>query len=175
MKLIKVQPEHFIVVDNTNIDMGDFIFEVSNREITEANDEWNGEESNDEWKKIIYSTQPLDGVELISLSEVRELIGEVDVEKLAEKYISDKISDSFVFEWDIHLLIASYIDGYNQCLQDNKDKIYTDSDIRRVVLFSRAIHNDSLSSQQIFEEVMLHIRPKTQWNVQFVDGELRLI
>jgi hypothetical protein len=193
MKLIKVQPEHFIVVDNTNIDMGDFIFEVSNREITEANDEWNGEESNDEWKKIIYSTQPLDGVELISLSEVRELIGEVDVESIAEKTAD-------ALQWDFEDpcgsgysdFIDGFVNGYNKAIENKK---YTEEDLRKAVDMARDIADDSAHDtftvdditgcteictygwreKYSNEKIIQHIQPKTEWDVEFVDGKIKLI
>ncbi len=175
MKLIKVQPDNFVVVDNSEVKVGDWYYSSKNvvaRMTEEMMGYYTLRNLLDTINKITHSTKELDGVKTLLLSEVKETIGEVDVEKLVEEYIGDKISDPF--EWVKSLLIAGYIDGYNQCLQDNKDKIYTDSDIRRVVLLSRAF-SDSLTGQQIFEEVMLHIRPKTQWDVQFVDGELRLI
>ena len=63
----------------------------------------------------------------LSLSEVKELIREVDVEKKAEKFIGceyDDIEDSID-----QISYDSFIRGYNQALEDNKDRKYTEKDI----------------------------------------------
>ena len=63
----------------------------------------------------------------LSLSELKELIGEVDVEKKAEKFIGCKYDD---IEDSIDQIgHDSFIRGYNQALEDNKDRKYTEKDI----------------------------------------------
>lgn len=175
MKLIKVQPDYFVVVDNSEIKVGDWYYSSKNvvaKMTEEMLDYYTLRNLLDTIIKITHSTKELDGVKTLLLPEVKETIGEVDVEKLAKEYIGDKISDPF--EWVKSLLIAGYIDGYNQCLQDNKDKIYTESTIRSVVVASRA-YGQSYTNKDVVEIMLKHIRPRTQWDVKFVDGELRLI
>lgn len=182
MKLIKVQPNQFVVVDNSEVKVGDWYYSskgVVAKMTEEMLDYYKFKNLLDSVSKITHSTKGLGGVKTLSLPEVKETIGEVDVEKLVEEYVENYCNHNDL-EYSVlsdavkTILGISFIEGYNRCLQDNKEKIYTDSDIKRVVLLSRAF-SDSLTNQQIFEEVMLHIRPKTQWDVQFVDGELRLI
>ena len=115
-KLIKITDNHYVVVDDSEIEQDDYITRLSNKEITKANDEWSGD-THEDWKKITDSTQLLgvkpitdkvviqedkagnplmsaqyveldmsSTVKPLSLKEVKELIGEVDVEKKAEEY-----------------------------------------------------------------------------------------
>ena len=91
-KLIKLNPEHYIIVDDSKINNGDVHFDFDKNEI----DIWEGNLHSNRFKckKITHSTQPLESmnhgnyssnvyldIEKLSLQEVKELIGEVDVEK----------------------------------------------------------------------------------------------
>ena len=86
MKLIKINTDHYIIVDETIQPVNAYYYDsfinairnTSGAEYGEANHCW----------KITHSTQPLgigwqQEVKELSLSEVKKLIGEVDVEKKA--------------------------------------------------------------------------------------------
>jgi hypothetical protein len=72
-----------------------------------------------------HSTIDIKGVLPLSLQEVKELIGEVDVETKVEKYTSH---DMF---W--------YKQGYNQALEDNKEKKYTEDDMIDAIIYGSSL------------------------------------
>ncbi|HBT92866.1 MAG TPA: hypothetical protein DEB23_01080 [Chitinophagaceae bacterium] len=127
MKLIKINTDHYIIVDDSEIKEGDWTYHHV-KGIYEARVD--GAYTNQ--KKITHSTIPkgmmvIEGIKRLSLQEVKELIGEVDVEKKAEKFIGceyDDIEDSIG-----QIGYDSFIRGYNQALEDNKDRKYTEKDI----------------------------------------------
>lgn len=100
------------------------------------------------------------GINPLNLFEVKELIGEVDVEQKACKY-------NPVNKLDAEFIRAAYIEGYNQSLDDNKEKKYTEEDVIRIVEKSR---ETGLTA----EYLLLSLQPKTEWEVEFVDGKLKL-
>lgn len=93
MKLIKINKDHYIVVDDSEIKKGDYFYSIRNL-IEKAIINY---PSGEHIGKITHSTQPLESIvtensfkryEFIPLQEVKELIGEVDVEK---KYTEEDI------------------------------------------------------------------------------------
>ena len=67
MKLIKITEEHYIVVDNSKIEQEDWFYNPATKEILYASKEmlsWNSNTSQEHkgWKKITYSTIPLDKI-----------------------------------------------------------------------------------------------------------------
>jgi hypothetical protein len=133
MKLIKINTDHYVVVDDDGT--------------------------------RTHSTIDIKGVLPLSLQEVKELIGEVDVETKVEKYTSH---DMF---W--------YKQGYNQALEDNKEKKYTEDDLAEAILRTidacNKAQKDSYGELEIDEEAIIQsFQPKTEWEVEFVDGKLKL-
>lgn len=138
MKLIKLNKDHYIIVDDS--------------------------------EKMTHSTSVFDEHNLdlqnISLQEIKELIGEVDVDKKVEEvypqtYYSGIHIDGF--------LKAGYVKGYNQALEDNKDKKYTEKDLKRY-------HNIMcLYGNVKGEEYIQSLQPKTEWEVEFIDNKLKLL
>ncbi len=94
------------------------------------------------------------------LSEVKELLGVVDVEKKA-----DDFCDRYFTEKG-KLISVAYKSGYNQCLEDNKEKKYTEEDLRKMwkLGYNERNLDDSIES----------FKPKTEWEVEFVNGKLKL-
>jgi hypothetical protein len=206
MKLIKINPDHFIVVndfyesksDIKQEDVNSFFYHKEEGvvfvdrivNVSLICDNIKTEFFYASLRKITHSTKELEDVKILSLSEVKEVIGEVDVEKLAEEYIGDKISDPF--DPLKRLLIAGYIDGYNRALKDHK---YTEEDLRKAVDMARDIADDSAHDtftvddikgcteictygwreKYSNEKIIQHIQSKTQWDVEFVDGKIKLI
>lgn len=133
MKLIKLQPDHYIIVDDSEINEGDWVFNEKSKEIYPITII---EEVVYYEKKITHSTEPLedyaraDGktikvyvqVKSFHLYEVKELLVEVDVEKKAEEYGKSIGTKDGTASFD-------YKRGYNQCLEDNKEKKYTKEDL----------------------------------------------
>lgn len=153
MKLIKLSDIHYVVVDDSEIKEGDwFINETNNIEQGISNYPYKS--LSPECKKITHSTNiDWNEVYYIPLSEVKELIGEVNIEEKAWKYNP--------------FMRVAYIKGYNQCLEDNKEKKWTDADVIRIVEKSR---QTGLTA----EYLMLSLYSQTEWEVEFVDGKLKL-
>ena len=180
MKLIKLNTDHYIIVDDSKIQEGDWLYSFDNGLIVQANkgsaDTINSKSLNGKgYGKITHSTQPeslgmgwMQSVLPLLLSEVKELIGEVDVEKMIEVEFNK-------FQKENPIIPNSYFNpfklgvlkGYNQALEDNKEKKYTDEDVIRIVEKSR---ETGLTA----EYLMMTLQPKTEWEVEFVDGKLKL-
>jgi hypothetical protein len=167
MKLIKINTDHYVVVDDSEIKEGDWYYWEITKTIQIAKlDSLNRlPKSSDGSKKITHSTQPFNNrphfaqYGLITLSEVKELIGEVDIwQKFKE---IDGSCQKGEYE---HWLFES---GYNQALEDNKEKKYTEEDVIRIVEKSR---ETGLTA----EYLLLSLQPKTEWEVEFIDGKLKL-
>lgn len=86
MKLIKINIDHYVVVDDSQIKDGDWLLDTTDNTIWYCHKDMPS--LFPECKKITHSTQPLeyedntytyDKVKYIPLSYIKELIGEVDV------------------------------------------------------------------------------------------------
>lgn len=183
MKLIKINTDHYIIVDETKIKMDDWYLDDTNTiryAITEAASYWAHRKH---YKKVTHSTQPLEDIEVdkyvpkmpiydkiqqITLSEVKELIGEVDVEKKAEEEYPTYDGDLLGIANNQKRSRIDFIKGYNQAIEDNKDKKYTEEDVIRIVEKSR---KTGLTA----EYLLLSLQPKTEWEVEFIDGNLKLV
>ena len=166
MKMIKLTEKHYILVD----DKFDPI-DSDRKYVHKSGRIWQWDSgmayvSNNPPQPITHSTQPeflgtgwMQSVQPLLLSEVRELIGEVDVEKKAQ------------IQWgNVHRTgVLGYIDGYNQALEDNKDRKYTEEDMQWAL--HHAKYHQELTIEQIIEA--LH-QPKTEWEVEIVNGKLKL-
>lgn len=176
-RLIKLSSDHYIIVDDSEIKEGDWVyqqnFEKTNNQIISIKTEFQSNVANDKnesftKRKITHSTQPgslgmgwMQSVQPLFLSEVKELTGEVDVEKKAQ------------IQWgNVHRTgVLGYIEGYNQCLEDNKDKKFTEE------IFDTAIQvvgSDKVTTIRDF--LLEHIQPKTEWEVEYDEnGKLKLV
>ena len=185
MKLIKINSDHYIVVDDSEIKEGDYVYNISSKTIFQAKKSLielinspNVELTTN--KKITHSTQPeslgmgwMQSVLPLFLSEVKELTGEVDVEKKAYRFRRD-YQDSF--KWMNECLMndaihrqEGYKAGYNQALEDNKHRKYTEEDMQWALHHVK--YHQELTIELIIEA--LH-QPKTEWEVEIVDGKLKL-
>ena len=160
MKQIKLSNTHYIVVDDSEIKEGDWCLDFDNKRIYQSKtDEHKGI-----FQKITHSTQPLgigwqqEVIEL-SLQEVKELIGEMDVEKKAQEYAIKSSSSSRESRR------KGYLDGYNQCLEDYKDKKYTEEDLRKA--WKIGYRGESI------EEYVQSLQSPTEWEVEIVEGKLK--
>lgn len=200
MKLIKINTDHYVVVDDSEIQEGDWYIDDTNRIRQAVMGDGLYWAVRNGYKKITHSTEPLGflneygstadlkcdwtNVKFLPISEVKELIGEVDIHlKAMSKYSLGEINN----EHDFTL-------GYNQALEDNKEKKYTEEDIRKAIEMARDIKDDS--AHDIFtaedisgcaevctygwrnrykdEEIIQSLQPKTEWEVEIIDGKLKL-
>ena len=187
MKLIKINTDHYIIVDNSEIKEGDwFIDSLGIRQVTSFAGVMVVKDIT-HIKKITHSTQPFncncsnkgyrldtncaernhcfDKIQYLSLQEVKELIGEVDVKKKAKEYVG---------WWDEHddQDVKLFTRGYNQALEDNKDKKYTEEDIDKAYWAGMQFVGEDKGS---FGEFIQSLQPKTEWEVEMIDGKLKLM
>lgn len=179
MKLIKINPDHYIIVDDSEIREGDwFINETNNIEQGIGNYPYKS--LSPECKKITHSTQPLEyspkigkywnKVQPVSLSEIKELIGEVDVEKKSYTFIKE-IGGTREQR-------LAYIDGYREAIEDNKHMRFTYDELLTLALrcwntASNPMERSVNNLNKIVDEYIQRFET-TQWDVEFVDGKLKL-
>lgn len=182
MKIIKINTDHYVVVDDSEIKEGDWLLDITDNTIWDCHKDMPNSLF-PECKKITHSTQPLeydedntytyDKVKYIPLSYIKELIGEVDVEKKArEEGGYDVFRDRII-----------YSHGYNQALEDNKEKKYTEEDIVKAIEMAReGIRVTRISEWETEKEfdyndyqIIQSLQPKTEWEVEIVDGKLKLV
>jgi len=194
MNLIKINTDHYVVVDDSEIKYKDWYLDDTNQVrmcVVLDTDYW---KSRKEYKKITHSTralEPIDGryiyyrIQPLSLQEVKELIGEVDVEKKAEKFIGCEYAD---IEDNIDQVgYDSFIRGYTQCLEDNKDRKYTREEVHGLMckafiqgwkkydVVEAGLEGLDTDVECAWILMRYDTTPlKTQWIVDFVDGKLKL-
>ena len=181
----KLSEDHYIVMDDSEITTGDIVAE---KLLTGKYELFTIHTLNDidksTQKKIIYSTQPeslgvgwMQSVQPLLLSEIKELLGAVDVHKKACAFTKE-IGGT-------HEQRLAYIDGYKEALEDNKEKKYTNEDmltIRNKLVTILPVGNvaawDMIQAvskyTKWFDEYVESLQPKTEWEVEFVDGKLKL-
>lgn len=168
MKLIKINPEHYIIVDDSEIKEGDYKYHHV-KGIVKAI--CNGAYTNE--FKITHSTQPLEeytyeesgegvfgkdffNIKPLDLSYIKSLVGEVDIEKR-------------IYDTDFRGDTNSYKQGYIQAIEDNKDKRFSEEDIEKAIRWARK--NKSVYKETFDYEVEEYIssltQPKDTWEVYF--------
>lgn len=199
MKLIKLNTDHYVIVDDSEIKVGDWIVNI--------NGYWKGKiaqstgEVMDCWKKITHSTQPFncncsnkgyrldtncaernhcfDKIQYLSLQEVKEILGEVNVEKKVknEMGIPDYLPTNSMSP-SMQGSLEFGIKCYTQALEDNKDKKYTEEDLKKAIEFGYQLrcNNRPINSGHnwVKDFIAQSLQPKTEWEVEFIDGKLKL-
>lgn len=136
MKLFKTEDGKYLlwVDETTPIDQYDWI--TRKDELTQANDEWDGE-THEEWKKVVaYLPLTLDAVPLEGVPLLPELSKQEEyVEQLAEKY-----AEQFMSHKDDKLTVLggnrknAFIAGYKAASQDRK---FSEEDLRMAINMAR--------------------------------------
>lgn len=175
MKLIKLQQDHYIIVDDSKIQEGDWMYlqqgntpstkqgEIARCEFADANN------LGVIWKKITHSTQPLDtingfpafivdGVQELLLQEVKELIGEVDVEK--NMWYERNVQNPYSSDSLLHTGFNKGFElGYNQAIEDNKEKKYTKENLGYLL---NLLTYDDLTEDEKIESCIEYIKDLLQ-------------
>jgi len=213
MKLIKLKKDHYVIVDDSEIKVGDFYLRYNQKimKCTEMKLSFNEslkkeeviilsngcgdpyERSRNYLKKITHSTQPIevyekdpqwqmwDKVTELNLSDVKEVIGEVDIIDKAMKFSEVPFTGAFDNEKYRIAKEIGYITGYNQAFEDTKEKKYTEAQliwaIQEAYGDGRDEANDALSHQveDSVKTILNYLKPKTEWVVDFVNGKLKII
>jgi hypothetical protein len=202
MKLIKINTDYYIVVDNSlDFSETDYYWDDKQKEIrTGSNNHVTGG-----YKiKITHSTQPLECDRMwtpvngkqwmcntmlccgkilnlktkpISLQEVKELIGEIDVEKKAHNWSTRQTTRSTDY-W--RSMVSTYVEAYTQALEDNKERKYTEAQLIWAIQEAYGHgQNDEFDGVNKAEKSIIvitnYLQPKTEWEVDIINGKLTLI
>lgn len=179
MELIKIDTDHFVVVNKTIQPVNGYYYDSFINKIKSTNGAEYGEASHC-WQ-ITHSTQPLEKVEWgwgklgyikiqeLSLQEIKELLGVVDVEKKAHNWSTRQTTRSTDY-W--RSMVSTYVEAYNQALEDNKAKKYTEEDLKYMFDCGRNYQNNAEITFKASFEYLL--QTKTSWQVEIVDGKLKL-
>lgn len=117
----------------------------------------------------------------IPTSQAKELLGIVDIQKNAELNYPSHTGDWLSEEVLVRRL--AYKNGYNEALEDNKDKQFTKEDMELAMLqmaefIMNNIEGSKLtthsSSQEKAKDIIKSISEKTEWEVESLDGKLIL-
>ena len=143
MKLIKINEDHYVVKNNDGV-------------ITHSN------------IGRLYQ----DSILPLSLSEVKELLGEVDVEKKIKEYCEKHTNRS--------KKSSCFKAGYNQALEDNNEKKYTEAQLIWAIQEAYGHgQNDEFDGLNKVEKSIIvitnYLRPKTEWEVKFINGKLTIL
>ena len=176
MKMKKLSEDHYIICDDSEIKEGDWIGFPNLKKFVPV--QYFGGDLTGGEKKITHSTQPeslgmgwMQSVLPLLLSEVKELLGVVDVEKKALEINPVELDE----DWDKNKQYRDeWISGYNQALEDNKELKYTEEDMINAHFtgwIDRGSNNQYPKARNLFKQ---SLQPQTEWEVEFVDGKLKL-
>jgi len=181
MKMVKLTEDHYIVV-NDKFDPID----SDRKYVHKSGRIWQWDSgmayvSNNPPQPITHSTQPeflgtgwMQSVLPLLLSEVKEVLGVVDVEKKALEISPIELDEDELDVNETHRV--TWIDGYNQALEDNKERKYTEKDLRAVFMhgFLLGVDRGVYSLDMENKALSTYTQPSTEWEVELVDGKLKL-
>jgi hypothetical protein len=200
-KLIKLSESHYIVVDDSEIKIGEYCFDLKEKEFYKSK---GNIPSNPYVLKITHSTQPLedgigkpingtyppeylrfDKIKQLSLSSVEELTLGYSVEEMSINSFGHKPSKD---DTDIILSLGKgYIGGYQQGFNTHKelvkDKLFTVEDMKNAFNAGYDLNtweqlnipNDEREYLNEYDYIQ-SLLPKTEWDVTFDEqGKLKLI
>ena len=192
MELIKINTDHYIIVNDSKIEDNDWMQRNDEHPVQAVPNFW--WDFKDRYRKVTHSTKEIgsnvgsrytpSNVKYLSLGDVKKITGEVDMKELELKYHQQLIQrrevarnfrgqvagnhpDMFTSR-EMLSMMEGFTDGYTQALEDNNDKKYTDDDVIAIVKKSR---ETGLSVEYI---IISDYQPKSHWEVEFVDGKLKL-
>jgi len=201
IKLVKINTNHYVVVDDSEIKDGDYFLNETNT-IEGWIDNYPFKILSPKCKKITHSTEPLEyigfhvtlgwqlgfgKIKPLILSEIKKLIGEVNMEELELIYhqqlmqrrevaknfrgqVAGNHPDMFTSR-EMLSMMEGFTDGYTQALEDNKNKQYTEEDMKYMFECGRNYQNNA---EVTFKVSMDFIKDRVKWEVEFVDGKLKL-
>lgn len=187
-KLIKLSDAHYIIIDDSEIKEGDFVYRsLSKKDIYEIDDFglhlYKRGSSGDGYLKITHSTQPLDkdihgfgywtkNIIPLFLSEVEEAIYGYSVEKIAKIWCNDRVANGS--DKTIALYENGFTDGFKAHQELVKDELFT---IKQTFEFfnkgmewmnkqieSDGQYGETYTYHQCFKDVINSFTSKTEWD-----------
>lgn len=199
MKLIKLNKDHYIVIDNSKIKVGDwYYFEGLHKLNASIHTLKVSDNLGRGCFKITYSTKALEGMrrlepyisyKYLPLADAEEAINGYSVEDMVEQEYFIERKGSMWMPTTHDCIQANKqegsIAGFNAAMELTKDKLFTVEDM--INAFKEGTNSGALYedvneedieefSKTEFEEFKKSIIPKTEWNVEFnKHGKLKLI
>ena len=193
-KLIKLSDIHYVITDDSEIKIGDWMIELLNKVIIQVKVEGN-DYSNSTFKKITHST-PIGrlsamlkaGVKEISLSEVEEAIYGYNVDKMAlekdiknnaEDWIYNQLSESP--SEDISFCAEACEDfwkaGFKAYQELIKDKLYNIEQVFDAIGLAIGLWSPTYASfeQGWKDKIIQYLLPKTEWNIEIIDNKIVIL
>ena len=174
MKLVKLYKDydHYVIITNDKINVDDIVLEtrVDGSMGLEHIQTLNDIDPSTQ-KKVTHTSIPIVGLSLIDEDELIELLGEVDVKKKAEEMFPYKETRT---DYATDECREIYKSGYNQALEDNKDRKYTEEDMRKMFDMGEGLSSFNDSDDNKFRYALSLVQLKPQWDVEFVNGKLKL-
>jgi len=194
MKLIKIKQEHFILVGEFYKcpDFGEYVYSYELKCITD----YQGSMS---CKKILSSTELITNIDVtnkyglvgtspfygingqLNLSNIKTLLNEPDIDKKELVEFPDRTSPGWVDSFSA-IERKGVIKGYEQCIEDNKDKQYTKEDLITAIELDRELVYIDYSDIRAFRYntspigIVNKITSKREWDVEYdQNGNLKLI
>ena len=186
MKLIKIEGNHFIIVSDEKINLNEWYYRENKIEelilqckvITGGKNEFINGFCKSNCYKITHSTQPLEGVLPLNLSEVKELIGGIDVEKLSVEHMEHNVKVGRTLNI-ARIQSESYCLGLLKMQELNKEKKYTDEDIIKAVSLGADwafdMSDEDKNIEDVSNEFITSLQPPTEWNITIEDNKLKLL
>lgn len=188
MKLIKLNEEDYIIVDDSEIKEKAFFINEHNQisVCVKALEEFL-KTNKSPIKKITHSNKPLEDVIIankyegkgwinikpLSLSEIEELLFGYSVEKMANSHCEEQ------YRLGNDANYNSFIEGFNAHKELVKDKLFTVDDMFKVfkhgILFNQeTVSNCKEAVETEFDLLIKSLQQPTEWNVEFISGKLTL-
>lgn len=154
-------------------------------------------EKGDEILNEIYQNKIIKGydkIKPIDLSYIKSLVGEVDVEKIAVEWLDGQITICFE-NYSGTTLYHRVQEKLEQAKQMKKNNRFSEEDMRKAIEMARQIKDDSAHDtftaedisgctevctygwkQKYSDEDIISslTQPKDTWDVEFIDGQLKL-
>jgi len=193
MLLKRIKLDHYIILDGFVNSVRDLAYDADSIEHPFYQVDEKFFEMNKRALKVTHSTEPLNkefndwfDVKIITLEEVEEFLIQISVRQKAVDFAGDRnLGAGHGYpSYTANLIEKAFISGYKQSLKDNKDKKYTEKDIIKAIKFGQLSTQESvlklfekkgLVKTDITNNFIESLRPKTEWKVEFIDEELKLI
>ena len=102
----------------------------------------------------------------ITFDETLIFIGEKSFKHIARQYYQKSID---------HRSGEAFRSGYFHCLEDNKEKKYTEEDLRNAIdMAEKMIQEEGGVSSSFVDKIIQSLQPKTEWELVCVDNRLMI-
>ena len=173
-RLIKINEQHYVICDDSEINEGDYYLTKTN-DIVKCGNKNNftpiGSKITHSTKRIEYGSVDsitgwiFDKIKPLLVSEIEELLYGYSVEKIVNK--------EYLLGTGNLGLKKAFIKGFNTHKELVKNTLFTVEDMKKAIQVF--YYDDMLLTENNLNKVIQSLLPKTEWNVEFVDGKLKLM